>query len=337
MKVGFLGSGAWGITLADLIARNGHELILWSIEEDVLQHLEKFSHHPKFKDFPVCETISYTRDLKDILDCDVIVECVTAKGFRPVCEALKNLSIPFIITSKGIEQESGKLLVEVAYEIFGRPDLIGCMSGPTLAKEVMFKHPTGAIGASTNGEVVEIIQELFTSPCFYITPSLDVFGVAVGGSVKNVIAIASGLAEGLECGYNTKALIITQGLKEMCEIAKVKGGLQETCYGLSGIGDLIVTGVSHLSRNFTFGTLLAKGGTVNHAKEAIGMVVEGEYTVLSAYNIAKEHDLNLPIIYAMYRIIYENQNPKGAFHEMLKSISNSCVCGFAESRGVPAL
>ena len=322
MKVGFLGSGAWGITLADLIARNGHELVLWSIEDDVLQHLEEFSRHPKFKDFPVHESITYTRDLKDILECDVIVECVTAKGFRPVCEALKNLTVPFIITSKGIEQESGKLLVEVAYEIFNQKDLIGCMSGPTLAKEVMFNQPTAAVGASSNPEVAEIIREVFNSPNFNITLSSDVIGVAVGGSVKNVIAIASGLAEGLEYGYNTKALIITQGLKEMCEIAKVKGGLQETCYGLSGIGDLIVTGVSNLSRNFTFGTLLGQGGTAILAKEKIGMVVEGEYTVLSAYNITKEHGLDLPIISAMYRVIYENQNPKEAFQEMLVAISS---------------
>ena len=321
MKVGFLGSGAWGITLANLIAKNGHKVVLWSIEEDVLSHLEQFSRHPKFKDFPVEESISYTRDLKDILECDVIVECVTAKGFRPVCEALKTLSVPFIITSKGIEQESGKLLVEVAYEIFDQKELIGCMSGPTLAKEVMFNQPTAAVGASINPEVSEIIKEVFEAPNFHISRSSDVIGVAVGGSVKNVIAIASGLAEGLEFGYNTKALIITQGLKEMCEIAKVKGGLQETCYGLSGIGDLIVTGVSNLSRNFTFGTLLGQGGTAILAKEKIGMVVEGEYTVLSAYNIAKECNLDLPIIHAMYRVIYQNQCPKEAFQEMLGAIS----------------
>ncbi len=326
MKVGFLGSGAWGITLANLIARNGHELVLWSIEHDVLAHLEEHSKHPKFKDFPIDETITYTRDLKEILECDVIVECVTAKGFRPVCEALKSLSVPFIITSKGIEQESGKLLVEVAYEIFNQKELIGCMSGPTLAKEVMFNQPTAAIGASVNMEVAEIIREVFESPNFHISLSQDVLGVAVGGSVKNVIAIASGLAEGLEYGFNTKALIITQGLKEMCEIAKVKGGKQETCYGLSGIGDLIVTGVSNLSRNFTFGTLLGQGGTAILAKEKIGMVVEGEYTVLSAYNIAKDHNLDLPIIDAMYRIIYQNQNPKDAFQEMLLAISKEpCI------------
>jgi glycerol-3-phosphate dehydrogenase (NAD(P)+) len=322
MKVGFLGSGAWGITLADLISRNGHELVLWSIEDDVLNHLEKHALHPKFLDFPVCNKITYTRDLNDIKACDVIVECVTAKGFRSVCEALGEINVPFVITSKGIEQESGKLLVEVAYEIFEDKNLIGVMSGPTLAKEVMFKHPTGAIGASLNSEVADIVKDVFESPCFQVETSLDVFGVAVGGSVKNVIAIASGLAEGLEYGYNTKALIITEGLREMAEITKVKGGLLETCYGLAGIGDLIVTGVSNLSRNFTFGMLLGQGGTAILAKEKIGMVVEGEYTVLSAYNITKEHNLDLPIVAAMYRVVYENENPETAFTQMLSDIQN---------------
>ena len=323
MKVGFLGSGAWGITLADLISRNGHELVLWSIEDDVLNHLEEHSLHPKFLDFPVCNRITYTRDLNDIKACDVIVECVTAKGFRSVCQALGEIKVPFIITSKGIEQESGKLLVEVAYEIFGDKNLVGIMSGPTLAKEVMFKHPTGAVGASSSAEVADIVKDVFDSPRFQVSTSLDVFGVAVGGSVKNVIAIASGLAEGLEYGYNTKALIITQGLKEMSEITKVKGGFLETCYSLAGIGDLIVTGVSNLSRNFTFGMLLGQGAAAILAKEKIGMVVEGEYTVLSAYNIALEHNLDLPIVSAMYRVIYENQDPKKVFSEMLGEIQNS--------------
>jgi len=323
VKVGFLGSGAWGITLADLIARNGHEVILWSIEEDVLEYLETYGKHPKFPEFVVSENISYTTDLEDVLECDAIVECVTAKGFRPVCEAIEKLDVPFIITSKGIEQESGKLLVEVAYEIFEDEDLIGCMSGPTLAKEVMNKHPTGAIGASTNPDIVDVIRELFESPVFHITPNDDIFGVAVGGSIKNVIAIASGLSEGLGYGHNTKALIITQGLAEMCAIAEVKGGRAETCYGLSGIGDLIVTGVSELSRNFTFGKLLAQGGSVAQAKKAINMVVEGEYTVLSAYNIAEEYELELPIISAMFQIIYKGGNPKEVFASLVSSSEES--------------
>lgn len=321
LKVGFCGSGAWGITLANLIAGNGHDLVLWSIEEEVLKSLEAGKGHPKFPDLEVSKNISYTRNLKEILDCDVIVECVTAKGFRPVCLALAeagDLNCPFIITSKGIEQESHKLLVEVAYEIFGRTDVVGYLSGPTLAKEVMQCDLTGAIAASENDKVMDIIHSLFNNSYFSVYKNSDIKGVALGGAIKNVIAIATGLAEGLGLGYNTKALVITRGLEEMKALAKVKGADENTCYGLAGIGDLIVTGVSNLSRNFSFGMLLGQGLTASVAKAKIGMTVEGEYTVLSAYELGQKYDLDLPIVFSMYRILYEDADPKATFYSLFQ-------------------
>lgn len=320
IKVGFCGSGAWGITLANLLAENGHDVLLWSIEEDVLQSLEQGKGHPRFPDFPVDRSIRYTRNLKDVLEQEVVVECVTAKGFRPVLKEIKKLGgirQPFIITSKGIEQETGMLLVEVAYEILDNKDLIGYMSGPTLAKEVMLKHPTSAVASSPNHMVIEMTKRLFGCSIFRVYESTDIFGVAVGGAMKNVIAIASGMAEGMGFGHNTKALLITRGLVEMCRIAKVKGGNQNTCFGLSGIGDLIVTGVSNLSRNFQFGYLLGQGHSVQDAKEKIGMVVEGEYTVLSAWKLGQKYGLDLPITYGMYEIIYRGADPMVAFHTIL--------------------
>lgn len=321
MKVGFLGSGAWGITLANLIASNGHEILLWSIEKEVIESLQTRGIHPKFPDFQVSSKIRYTDQLKDLLECDVLVECVTAKGFRPVCKqlvALGGLKIPFIITSKGIEQETGLLLVEIAYELFHRKDLIGYMSGPTLAKEVMNEHPTSAVAASTSNNVIAIIKKLFGCSYFRVYANHDILGVAVGGAMKNVIAIASGLAEGLGYGLNTKALLITRGLQELKKLALVKHAKEETCFGLSGIGDLIVTGVSHMSRNFTFGFLLGQGLTREEAKKKIGMVVEGEYTVLSAHKLATKYALSLPISEAMYEVIYEGRNPQEAIKTILE-------------------
>jgi glycerol-3-phosphate dehydrogenase (NAD(P)+) len=323
MKVGFCGSGAWGITLADLIARNGHEVLLWSIEEDVLRSLEKGKGHPRFPDIFIDASIQYTRKLKDLLDADVIVECVTAKGFRPVLTeiaALGGITKPFIITSKGIEQETGKLLVEVAHELLKKENLLGYMSGPTLAKEVMQQHITAAVAASPNQEVVHVIQNLFQAPHFQVYASRDIYGVALGGAMKNVIAIASGLAEGMGYGYNTKAFIITRGLSEIRQMTKVKGGNESTCFGLSGIGDLIATGVSNLSRNFSFGVLLGKGVSSMEAKKQIG-TVEGEYTVLSAWNLAQKYDLDLPITSAMYSIIYQGKDPKKALTDLLANDS----------------
>lgn len=321
MKVGFCGSGAWGITLADLIARNGHEVVLWSIEEDVMAELAATHRHPKFPAFEVSSDITYTTDLKEIYEQDVIVECVTAKGFRPVCKALKELgplNKPFIITSKGIEQQSQELLVEVAYDLFGAVDLVGYLSGPTLAKEVMDRHPTCAVAAGNNDEIIQVIKKLFGGPYFRVYGNHDIMGVALGGAMKNVVAIASGLAEGLGYGHNTKAMLITRGLRELCWLGKVKGADERTLTGIAGMGDLIVTGMSNLSRNFQFGFLLGQGLTAEGAKEKIGMVVEGEYTVASAYKLGQKHHLDLPITYAMYSIVYEGKDPTEALKRVLE-------------------
>lgn len=323
MKVGFCGSGAWGITLANIIAGNGHIVLLWSIEKDVIQSLSDGLGHPRFPDYAVDPSIQYTTNLSDLLDCDVIVECVTASGLRPVCNELKRLggiTQPFIVTSKGIEQNTSLLLVEVAEEILGNPHLIGYMGGPTLAKEVMLKHPTSAMGASTNFEVRQIIKDLFAAPSFQIYESADITGVALCGAVKNVIAIATGISDGLGYGYNTKAHLITMGLQEMVELAKAKGGQEASCIGLAGLGDLIVTGISDLSRNFRFGKLLGQGNNKDEALKKIAMVVEGTYSVLSAHQIACDNDLHLPIVSAMYQVIYEGKDARDALEDLLSGL-----------------
>ena len=325
MKVGFCGSGAWGVTLADLIARNGHDVTVWSIEKDVIAAIKKEHRHPKFPGFEISRELKFTEDLKDIYNMDVIVECVTAKGFRSVVKALSKfgpLDKPFIITSKGIEQSTEQLLVEVAYEILSDVNFVGYLSGPTLAKEVMDRHPTCAVAAGTTKEMINTIKRVFGSPFFRVFGNHDIMGVALGGAMKNVIAIASGLAEGLGFGHNTKAMIITRGLRELCWLGKVKGADERTLTGIAGMGDLIVTGMSNLSRNFQFGFLLGEGLDVKQAKEKIGMVVEGEYTVASAYQLGKKHHLDLPITYAMYNIIYKGQDPKKALISILEREAN---------------
>ncbi len=332
MRVGFIGSGAWGITLANLIAKNNHEVLLHSIQENVIKSLESGNGHPKFPDFQVNRSIKYTADLTDLLDKDVIVESVTASGLRCVCKQLKKLGLtnkPFIVTSKGVEQESGLLLPQVAFEELGNEDLIGYMGGPTLASEVMMQIHTAAVASSTSKEIMSIIKQLFCSPRFRITFNSDIIGVALGGSIKNIIAIATGLSDGFGYGLNTKAILITRGLDELSKIAEAKGANKETIFGLSGLGDLIATGMSGSSRNFTFGKLIGKGMTREEAKEQIGMVVEGEYTVLSTYNLGKELKIDLPITNAMYGIIYENKDPKETLH-LLVEAEIVCECNYTQ-------
>ncbi len=323
-RVGFLGSGAWGITLANIIANKGHKVLLWSIEEAVLSNIEKGCGHPKFPDLPVSPNITVTRNIKEILEQEAIVECVTAGGFRSVCTLLQKaggLKQPFIITSKGIEQGSGLLLAEVAFDVFGSSDLIGCLSGPTLAKEVMEEQPSAAVIAAGDEDVLEMGKILFDSPLFAVSKNRDILGVALGGAIKNVIAIACGLSEGLGCGFNTRALLITRGLQEMCALARAKGAEEVTCFGLSGIGDLIVTGVSNLSRNYSFGLLLGQGLSKDEAKKKIGAVVEGEYTALSAYDLIEKYELDLPLIRGVYAILYQNKTAREGFWEILSQKS----------------
>lgn len=329
MKVGFLGSGIWGMALVSLLTKNGHEVLLWSIESDVLDELEKTKQHPKFEKAVFNDLLKVTRDLEEIKECDVIIECVTAKGLRPVLESLtKNgmITKPFILTSKGIENHSGKILSEVAEEILGLDAQIGYLSGPTLADEVLDEHPTCAVAGSKSVEVQDLIKRLFEGPRFNVQSSKDLHGVALGGAMKNVIAIACGMVRGLNLGFNTTAMLLTKGLQELKKMAVIKGCDGETMNTLSGLGDLIVTGVSPLSRNFRFGKLLGEGYSAEEAKEAIKMVVEGEYTVKAAHELMEQSNMDLPITECVYNVLNKGMLPIEAittilhcYHEVQKA------------------
>ncbi|MCH9811786.1 NAD(P)-dependent glycerol-3-phosphate dehydrogenase [bacterium] len=321
MRVGFLGSGSWGMALVKLLIDNEHDVLLWSIEEDVLDHLEKEKRHPKFEKAVFNDRLSVTRNIYDVLDCEVIVECVTAKGLRPVLSMLLKkgkLKVPFILSSKGIEIDSGKILSEVAEELLGGDAMMGYISGPTLADEVLSNHPTSAVAGSKERDVQKLTRDLFEGENFRITGCYDFHGVALGGAMKNVIAIAAGMATGLGYGFNTKAMLLTKGLEELKKMAVIKGCREETMNTLSGIGDLIVTGVTPLSRNYRFGKNLGEGLSAEQAKAEIGMVVEGEYTVRAAYELMKGSSIVLPITDSVYKVLNKGALPKEAIRTILQ-------------------
>jgi len=325
MKVGFLGSGIWAMALVKLLTENRHDVLLWSIEEDVLTSLERTGRHPKFKTALFPSHLKITRNIEEILRQDVIVECVTAKGLREVLKKLcsiEKFSIPFILSSKGIETHTGEILSEIAEEILGKGAKIGYISGPTLADEVLLDHPTCAVAGSKHKDVQSLIVELFQGENFQITGSFDLHGVALGGAMKNVIAIAAGMATGLGYGFNTKAMILTKGLAELKKMARIKGCLEETMDTLSGIGDLIVTGVTPLSRNYRFGKFIGEGLSAAMAKEEIKMVVEGEYTVKAAYELMLSSNVHLPITENVYKVLNEGYLPRQAILNILHHKSN---------------
>ncbi len=324
MKIAYLGAGTWGFALASLLAAKGHTVVLWTSRPSFAKQLTLERAHPKLSKIPLAPSLTFTSDLKEALEgADWIIESVSSKGIRPVFEkvrALGSVSVPMVITSKGIEQDSGLLLPEVVIQVLGEQvrGLVGCLSGPSHAEEVIEKLPTSVVAASYDAQLMHKIVDLFTTPFFRVYPNADIHGVAFGGAVKNIIAIASGISDGLGFGDNTKAALLTRGLHEIRKLAATKGCKSETLNGLSGMGDLCVTCLSTLSRNYRFGQLIAQGLNAAAAQEKIGMVVEGAYTCVSALQLALKHQISVPITEAICAILYEGLDPKQAVRALLQ-------------------
>ncbi len=325
MKIGYLGMGAWGYCLASLLAsKNNNELVCWTTKPELAQHLEKTREHPLFPGHRSVGKMSFTTDMTQALrDADMIVESVTSAGIRPVFEQVRSLGLPacpIVITSKGIEQDTGSILPEVAIEVLGsefRP-LIGFLSGPSFAQEVIKGLPTSVIGTAYSLEVMQQICETFMTPTFRIYPNSDILGVAFSGALKNIIGIACGISEGLALGYSSKAALMTRGLHEIRKLAVARGCKPETINGLAGMGDLCVTCSSHLSRNFRFGVLLAEGIPSEEAQKKIGMVVEGAYTCVSALQLSKQYQVSMPIAEAVYHVIKGSILPTEAVRVLMQ-------------------
>lgn len=324
MKIAYLGAGTWGFALASLLAAKGYEVVLWTADPAFAKLLSATSEHPKLPKIKADSSLTFTSSLKEALDgADWIIESVTSKGIRPVFEqvlALGEVNIPIVITSKGIEQNSGLLLPEVVIQVLGEKmrEHVGCLSGPSHAEEVLEKLPTSVVAASYDPRLMHKIVELFTTAFFRVYPNADIHGVAFGGAVKNIIAIASGISDGLGFGDNTKAALMTRGLHEIRKLAATKGCKMETLNGLSGMGDLCVTCLSKLSRNYRFGQLIAQGLKSAEAQEKIGMVVEGAYTCVSALQLAQKHQISVPITEAIHAILYRDLDPREAVKALLQ-------------------
>jgi glycerol-3-phosphate dehydrogenase (NAD(P)+) len=324
MKIGYLGAGTWGFCLASLLASKGHDVVLWTQREEFASYLTKKREHPKLAHYRAEEGLSFTSHLEEALvGIDFLVESVSSSGVRPVLEqvlAAGGVKCPIVITSKGIEQNSCLLLPEVVIEVFGisHRNLVGCLSGPSHAEEVIQKLPTSIVCSAYEPALALQIQELFSTPFFRLYPNLDVNGVAFGGSMKNIIAIACGISDGLGFGDNTKAALMTRGLHEIRKLSVTKGAKPETLNGLSGLGDLSVTCLSKHSRNYSFGKLIAEGLDIDSAKEKIGMVVEGAYTAISALQLAEQFHIEVPLTQAVYAVLYEGLHPREAVRALLQ-------------------
>src|SRR3972149_2292337 len=317
-KIGYLGAGTWGFSLGCLLASKGHRVTLWSVLPEITEMLRKTGDPTNLTGYRAPENVSFTSDLQEaLLGADYLVESVTSAGVRPVFEqvlALGGAFCPIVLTSKGIEQDSGLLLPEVVLQVLGedRRDQIACISGPTHAEEVIQKLPSVLVGSAYDKELMYEICDLFLTPFFRLYPNYDIHGVAFGGAMKNIIAVACGISDGLGFGDNTKAALITRGLHEIRKLSFTKGCNPETLNGLSGLGDLCVTCMSTLSRNYRYGNNLADGLSPREAKEKVGQAVEGIYSCVSAIQLSEKSNIPIPISRAVYDVIYNNTDPREA-------------------------
>lgn len=317
-KIGYLGAGTWGFALSALLGNKGHQVTVWTRDSDLASKLQNERAHPKLEGSFAPETVRFTSDLQEALDgAEVVVESVTCSGLRPVFEKIGKIEAPVILTSKGIEQGSGLLLPEVLSQFVPRP-LVGILSGPSLADEVVKNLPTSVVCSGYDPDVMKLIHELFITPTFRIYPNEDIDGVAFGGAMKNIIAIACGISDGLGGKDNAKAALMTRGLHEMRKLGVAKQCSPETLNGLSGMGDLSVTCMSQSSRNYRFGRLIAEGFSPEGARQKIGMAVEGVYTCVAARELGEKHRIPIPITEATYAIIYEGLDPREAVRALLQ-------------------
>ena len=309
-KIGVIGSGTWGTALAVLLTGNGHEVELWSAVPAEVEALTATRRHPNLGDTPIPEKIRVTGDLEQAMkDKELLVLSVPSVYVRETAHRMA----PFlkegqVITNvaKGIEDTTLKNLSEIIEEELPAAR-VTVLSGPSHAEEVSRGLPTTCVAGAHRRQDAELVQNLFMSPVFRVYTSPDMLGIELGGALKNVIALAAGIADGLGCGDNTKAALITRGIAEITRLGTAMGGSPETFSGLTGIGDLIVTCASMHSRNRRAGILIGKGYTMDEAMKEVKMVVEGVYSARAARALSKKYPVSMPIVEQVNEVLLDGK------------------------------
>ena len=320
-KISVLGSGSWGLALALLLHNNGHEVLLWSARPENARKLREKRENPdRLPGVRLPDEIDVLTDMERALkDVDVTVLAVaspyirsTAHKMAPfVCKDQKIVNV-----AKGIEEKTLKTLSEGIEEEIPQGN-VAVLSGPSHAEEVGRGLPTTCVISAHTQEAAEYLQSIFMSPVFRVYTTPDILGVELGGALKNVIALAAGTADGLGYGDNTKAALITRGITEIGRLGKKMGAQMETFYGLSGIGDLIVTCASKHSRNRKAGYLIGQGYTMEEAMKEVQMVVEGVYSARAARELAEKYEVEMPIITEVNRVLFEGKSAAEAVMDLM--------------------
>lgn len=322
MKLTVLGAGCWGLTLAWLLTNNFEEVTVWGREFDLSEDLKNNKHTDKPLEVQLDSKVEITSDLVSaIKDADIILSVIATSGTRDVCENLKKVGIKpeqiLVNASKGIELPSLMRMSEVIKDVLPEQKLV-ILSGPTLAREVLAGKPTAACAASDDMAAAELVQRTCTVPGkFRLYTNSDVIGVELGGSLKNVIAIASGFAHEMGLGDNCAGTLLTRGMAEIVRVSIKLGANPSTLYGLSGMGDLIATCSSPLSRNYTVGSMLGKGKKINDILAELGSVAEGVKTSKAICELAKKLDIDVPVSNAIYEAVYTDITPQELLNKLM--------------------
>lgn len=321
-KIAILGAGSWGTALAILAARNGCQTLLWGHNPEHMLALATDRQNIRYlPNLPFPDNLQVTSELSDVATfSNLILICVPSHAFKKTLISLKpysSIDIQIAWASKGFNPDDGCLLHEIVAEIFTEQTPAAILSGPTFAREVAANLPTALTIASAQPDFAKQLSTILHGGLFRIYTSSDVIGVEVGGAVKNVLAIAAGIADGLGFGANTRAALITRGLNEIIRLGVVLGGKQETFMGLAGLGDLILTCTDNQSRNRRFGLALGLGKNRNDAIQEIGQEIEGISAARETFLLAKKYGIEMPITEQTYKVLYEDLAPLTAVQNLL--------------------
>jgi glycerol-3-phosphate dehydrogenase (NAD(P)+) len=327
-RIAIIGAGAWGTGLAIVLGRKGtHTVRLWAHETAVCESIaQKRINEPFLPGRRIPETVTVTNDLAGALDgAEIVVSVMPSQHCRALFERMRPLiaprtqSQPMIVSAtKGLEEGSLQRMSEVIAQVVGRSDSIGALSGPSFAVEVARGDPTAITIASPDAMLLRTVQQEFSDPSFRVYTNSDIVGVELGGSLKNTIAIAAGICDGLGLGHNSVAALITRGLAEMTRLVVACGGRAETMFGLAGLGDLVLTCTGGLSRNRSVGVELGRGKKLPEILSAMhGMVAEGVFTTTAAVGLARARKVEMPITEQMHAILQEGRSPREAIHELM--------------------
>ncbi len=328
-NIGVIGAGSWGTALAVLLGNNGHQVTIWSALEKELQMLSENRELKSIPGIRLADSTKVTGDLKEVMEHKELLVLSTASSYiRETARRMAEYLVPGQIVvnmAKGIEEHTLYVMSQVIQEELPQAD-VAVLSGPSHAEEVGRGIPTTCVAGAHTRETAEHVQNIFMSPVFRVYTSPDMLGIELGAALKNVIALAAGIADGLGYGDNTKAALITRGIAEIARLGMKMGGALQTFSGLSGIGDLIVTCASMHSRNRRAGILIGEGLSMEEAMSQVGMAVEGVHSAKAALALAKKYEVEMPIVEQVNQVLFNGKKAADAVKELMlrdKTIEHS--------------